>query len=184
MTDMGDRAVPGAGPGGDEVTDAAAPAPAMPLIQPSEQYVGSPYPLVDGARLTLGWLWRGDRAFALVTRGLSGGYKARDTSPLTADGWGPGGRGPRPGQLPHHVGQPPVRRDRGPGGPGQPPEDLRIYLSRPLGEIRAAHAAAAAPDGGGAARVGHLTRLASMLDSGLLTRAEFDILKAGPLRRP
>jgi hypothetical protein len=38
--------------------------------------------------------------------------------------------------------------------------------------------------GGPACTQQHLTRLASMLDSGLLTRAEFDILKADLLRRP
>jgi Short C-terminal domain len=319
MADMGDMAVPGAGPGGDEIADAAAAAPAMPLIQPSEQYVGSPYPLVDGARLTLGWLWRGDRAFALVTRGMSGGYKAREMFPLTEDGWAAawdvlarlspdaagqarqvlreraaqdrarlerdgltpelialdveslavvrgvtllGGYAPEVDMLVGHQYDIRFREERlavyrhprpdlviefpyaeieavDIGGPGlvsspvtwgsrpfgaivaleglataavlssltvraaiktiirvqaadaelfllctwQPPEDLRIYLSRPLGEIRAAHAAAAAPDGG-TARVEHLTRLASMLDSGLLTRAEFDALKADLLRGP
>jgi hypothetical protein len=61
-------------------------------------------------------------------------------------------------------------------------DDLRIYLSQPLGEIRAARAAAAPPAGpsGSAAQVENLARLAAMLEAGLLTRAEFDALKASP----
>jgi hypothetical protein len=69
----------------------------------------------------------------------------------------------------------------------QAPQDLRIYLSRPLAEIRAARAAAAAPPAGparGAAQVENLARLAAMLEAGLLTRAEFDTLKANLLRQP
>jgi hypothetical protein len=87
----------------------------------------------------------------------------------------------------------------------QTPQDLRIYLSRPLAEFRAAREAAAreaaareaaaspppgpaaAPPPGaasGAAQVENLARLAAMLEAGLLTRAEFDTLKANLLRRP
>ena len=89
----------------------------------------------------------------------------------------------------------------------QTPQDLRIYLSRPLAEIRAARAPALSPPGGAvsgaapgppggatpgagsgaagaAAQVEHLARLAALLESGLLTRAEFDALKASLLRAP
>jgi hypothetical protein len=71
----------------------------------------------------------------------------------------------------------------------QTPQDLRIYLSRPLAEIRAAQAAAAgrgAASGpaSGAAQVENLARLAALLEAGLLTRAEFDTLKANLLRQP
>ena len=63
------------------------------------------------------------------------------------------------------------------------PEQLRIELTRPLGAIRSARASAlpgayhrepAMP----ASPVEELTKLASMLESGLLTREEFDSLKA------
>jgi hypothetical protein len=68
----------------------------------------------------------------------------------------------------------------------QTPQDLRIYLSRPLAEIRAARAAGLGPATGaaGAAQVENLARLAALLESGLLTRAEFDTLKANLLQGP
>jgi len=60
------------------------------------------------------------------------------------------------------------------------PEALRIGLSRPLGAVRQARAAATAGTDGGVAAslVDQLGRLAAMLENGLLTREEFDRLKA------
>jgi hypothetical protein len=60
------------------------------------------------------------------------------------------------------------------------PQQLRMHLSRPLGVIRLAQAARPddRPAPGRASLVDELARLASMLDSGLLTREEFDTLKA------
>jgi hypothetical protein len=59
------------------------------------------------------------------------------------------------------------------------PGQLRMHLSRPLGAIRAARAVPAAPPGASiSSPVDELTRLASMLEKGLLTREEFDLLKA------
>lgn len=63
------------------------------------------------------------------------------------------------------------------------PEDLRVHLSRGLGAMREAQGPA---DGAGDRRedpqpgslVDELSRLAGLLDSGLLTREEFDQLKA------
>jgi hypothetical protein len=64
------------------------------------------------------------------------------------------------------------------------PEQLRIEMSRPLGAIRATRATEAT------ARTRHpaptvspspveeLTKLADMLEKGLLTREEFDLMKA------
>jgi hypothetical protein len=57
------------------------------------------------------------------------------------------------------------------------PDALRIQLSLPLAAIRAGGGTAARA----AATVGELRALASMLESGLLTRAEFDMLKSGLL---
>jgi hypothetical protein len=67
------------------------------------------------------------------------------------------------------------------------PEQLRIHLSHPLGAIRSARAAADALGQRRAAStaspVEELTRLAAMLEGGLLTRDEFDTLKANLLSR-
>jgi hypothetical protein len=62
------------------------------------------------------------------------------------------------------------------------PDALRVQLSRPLGAIRAAQdgreVAGSSQPGGAVAAVAELSRLASLLESGLLTREEFDGLKA------
>jgi hypothetical protein len=62
------------------------------------------------------------------------------------------------------------------------PEQLRIYMSRALGAIRSARAAMAPnhvqPASRPASPVEELAKLAGMLESGLLTREEFDRLKA------
>jgi hypothetical protein len=64
------------------------------------------------------------------------------------------------------------------------PEQLRIELSRTLGAIRAVRADEAAPKPSTEARhvppspVEELTKLADMLEKGLLTREEFDLMKA------
>lgn len=61
----------------------------------------------------------------------------------------------------------------------QTPEQVRMHLSRPLAAIRAAQAPpTAAASANAASQAEHLTRLAGMLESGLLTREEFDALKA------
>jgi len=52
------------------------------------------------------------------------------------------------------------------------PEQLRIAMSRPLGAIRSARAATAPPS-----LAGELSKLAGMLEKGLLTREEFDLMK-------
>ncbi len=57
------------------------------------------------------------------------------------------------------------------------PDALRIQLSRPLAAIREGGGTAAKA----AATVGELRAIASMLESGLLTREEFDVLKSGLL---
>jgi hypothetical protein len=68
------------------------------------------------------------------------------------------------------------------------PEQLRITMSRALGAIRAARAASAesikakTPPPGPASPIQELAKLAEMLRAGLLTREEFDQLKAKLLR--
>jgi hypothetical protein len=70
------------------------------------------------------------------------------------------------------------------------PEQLRIAMSRPLGAIRSARATQA-PGGGtqhapvaAPSPVQELTKLADMLEKGLLTREEFDMMKAKLLGPP
>jgi Short C-terminal domain len=68
------------------------------------------------------------------------------------------------------------------------PEDLRIALSRGLGAVREAVPPAAGADAGGlmppqASLVDELSRLAALLNDGLLTREEFDQLKAQLIAR-
>jgi hypothetical protein len=64
------------------------------------------------------------------------------------------------------------------------PEQLRIALSRPLAVIRSVHAASTPASQSGAvaatsgSSVEKLARLADMLEKGLLTREEFDLMKA------
>ena len=67
---------------------------------------------------------------------------------------------------------------------GLTPEQLRIEMSRPLGAIRAARVTEAmartqhgAPTGS-PSPVEELAKLADMLEKGLLTREEFDLMKA------
>ena len=65
------------------------------------------------------------------------------------------------------------------------PEVLRIRLSRALGAIRRARAEMTASPGGGpgASVVDQLGKLAMLLESGLLTREEFDRMKAAVLAK-
>jgi hypothetical protein len=63
------------------------------------------------------------------------------------------------------------------------PEDLRVHLSRGLGAVRQAQAVTAGPEDsksqpGTGSLVDELSRLAGLLGSGLLTREEYDQLKA------
>lgn len=56
------------------------------------------------------------------------------------------------------------------------PEQLRMELSRALAAIRAARPSSAAP--ASASPIAELAKLAEMLQSGLITRDEFDQFKA------
>jgi uncharacterized protein YbjQ (UPF0145 family) len=73
--------------------DAADPllVPAMPVIRAAERYTGVPFVLVDGLTRTVGWQWlpdaKGGPVFAVVARGVMGGYKILERFPLTEDGW-------------------------------------------------------------------------------------------------
>jgi Short C-terminal domain len=70
------------------------------------------------------------------------------------------------------------------------PEQLRIVMSRPLGAIRSARAAAVADGIQHEARVvspspaEELSKLADMLEKGLLTREEFNLMKAKLIGQP
>jgi hypothetical protein len=63
------------------------------------------------------------------------------------------------------------------------PDDLRIHLSRGIGAVREAQVSASRSGDNGRqpgspSLVDELSRLAGLLDGGLLTRDEFDQLKA------
>jgi hypothetical protein len=70
------------------------------------------------------------------------------------------------------------------------PEHLRIEMSRTLAVIRAARAGEVAARSSSEARPGspspveELAKLAGMLEKGLLTREEFDVMKARILGSP
>ena len=63
----------------------------MPVILPSEQVPGYPYPLVEGLNPTIGWNFRppakGGPVFALMRRTGLGTLKVIGTFPLSDDGW-------------------------------------------------------------------------------------------------
>ena len=63
----------------------------MPVILPSEQVPGAPYPLLDGISPTLGWEFRspakGGPAFVIVRRTGLGSLKVVESFPLNEDGW-------------------------------------------------------------------------------------------------
>jgi hypothetical protein len=72
--------------------------------------------------------------------------------------------------------------------PVLPPDELRIHLVRGIGAVRQAQELTAGPDdtdprADAASVVTELARLAGLLEAGLLTRPEFDQLKAGLLAR-
>jgi hypothetical protein len=61
----------------------------MPVILPSEQDPGSPYPLLDGLSPTIGWHFRpqakGGPAFVMMRRTGLGSLKVIESFPLTED---------------------------------------------------------------------------------------------------
>lgn len=63
----------------------------MPVILPSEQVPGYPYPLVEGLNPTIGWYFRppakGGPVFAIMRRTGLGSLKVTGNFPLTDDGW-------------------------------------------------------------------------------------------------
>jgi len=88
---MGDQVVPERPGGRSAATHEQAGIPAMPVILPSEQVPGAPYPLLDGLSPTLGWEFRslakGGPAFVIVRRTGLGSLKVVESFPLTEDGW-------------------------------------------------------------------------------------------------
>ena len=63
----------------------------MPVISPSEQDPGGPYPLLDGLSPTVGWHFRpqakGGPAFVILRRTGLGSLKVVESFPLNEDGW-------------------------------------------------------------------------------------------------
>jgi putative oligomerization/nucleic acid binding protein len=88
---MGDPVIPERGGGRSTAPQGQAEIPAMPVIAPSEQVPGAPYPILDGLSPTLGWEFRssakGGHAFVIARRTALGSLKVVDSFPLTEDGW-------------------------------------------------------------------------------------------------
>jgi hypothetical protein len=88
---MGDPVIPERPGGRSAAAQEQAGIPEMPVILPSEQVPGAPYPLLDGPSPTLGWDFRppakGGPAFVIVRRTGLGSLKVVDRFPLTEDGW-------------------------------------------------------------------------------------------------
>jgi hypothetical protein len=88
---MGDPVVPERPGERSAAAQGHAGIPAMPVILPSEQVPGAPYPLLDGISPTLGWEFRspakGGPAFVIVRRTGLGSLKVVESFPLTEDGW-------------------------------------------------------------------------------------------------
>jgi hypothetical protein len=87
---MGDPVVPES-PGYDAAAREQAGVPAVPVILPSEQVPGAPYPLLDGLSPTLGWHFRsaakGGPSFVVMRRAGLGSLKVTESFPLTEQGW-------------------------------------------------------------------------------------------------
>jgi hypothetical protein len=70
---------------------AGGTVPAMPVIRPSERFIGQPYPLLDGPTPVVGWQGRPDAkggpVFVIMSRSMLGSYKVVDRFPLTEEGW-------------------------------------------------------------------------------------------------
>jgi transposase len=88
---MGDPVAPERPGERSAVAQGHAEIPAMPVILPSEQVPGAPYPLLDGISPALGWEFRssarGGPAFVIVRRTGLGSLKVVESFPLTEDGW-------------------------------------------------------------------------------------------------
>ena len=63
----------------------------MPVVAPSEQVPGYPFPLLDGTSPTVGWEFRrpakGGPVFVILRRTGLGTLKVVESFPLTEDGW-------------------------------------------------------------------------------------------------
>ena len=88
---MGGPFVPAHSNGRHATAQERARVPAMPVILPSEQVPGYPYPLVEGLNPTIGWHFRpparGGPAFVIMRRTGLGTLKVVGAFPLTDDGW-------------------------------------------------------------------------------------------------
>jgi hypothetical protein len=64
--------------------------PVMPVIRPTEQYTGIPFPLIDGISPMIGWQFRppgkGAPAFMIIRRSGLGSLKVVESFPLTETG--------------------------------------------------------------------------------------------------
>jgi hypothetical protein len=148
----------------------------MPLLQPDELWF-EPRAVTQGQRYSIGWQrWmpvNGGPQFVTLRRTVLGTYKAIDRFPLTAEGWSAAWRAlttlePATAEQARKV------LARRPVAAQQPPGDVGRPSGTPARQARPILNQQQSP----AAPVDELTRLAELLDGGLLTREEFDRLKA------
>jgi hypothetical protein len=172
-----ERLVPGKQDSGSQADTAT---PAMPVVEPGQDAGSDPRPLVDGFSPTIGWQIRpvdeGGPAFVILRRNVFGTFKAAKTYPMNEHGWINAWRylvvenpdaaahiaaslRPR-SSAPATSPQSPEESESG-GDSAQvrvPPPEMDQVLSDPPIE--------------------GLGKLADMLDRGLLTREEFEAVKA------
>jgi|GEM_PF-3449088 len=88
---MGDPVAPERPGGRDAARKEQAGIPAMPVISPSEQVPGYPFPLLDGVSPTVGWQFqptaKGGPVFVIMRRTGLGSLKVVESFPLTEAGW-------------------------------------------------------------------------------------------------
>ena len=76
---------------GDAAPQEQARIPAIPVISPSEQASGQPFPLLTEVSPIVGWHFqppaKGGPVFVIMRFGVIGFFKVVESFPLTEDGW-------------------------------------------------------------------------------------------------
>jgi hypothetical protein len=159
-------------------TDAA---PSMPDIQPAERWSSDPFTVVDEGKYTIGWQYFPDQdggpSFVVTRRSQFGFLKVVNRYPLTEEGWSSAWRSltsldPAAAERAHrvlarralpHSDQPGRKLERAQAG-GSASRPTRTGRRAPL------------------PTVSELAKLAAMVNDGLISREEFEQLKAGLMK--
>ena len=190
-------------PGGRHMTIQEETAvPAMPDIKPSEKAADDLHPLLDGFSPTIGWQFRrqdkGGPAFVTIRRSVFGMFKVVGTFPMTEDGWASAWQSftkLNPDAVPHvlatlsHMAGTARLSSPEPREASQLEADSLITtpdVAHHGGHIRGFETISGQRQNLpsledqvlSASPVEGLSKLAEMLEKGLLTREEFDLIKA------